>query len=164
MSTTKPLADSDLPVFLKISARLTGFSEAELEGTGMVIDYYSTLMKEEDHEGVRAFLQKADEVLKKREVTDQEIQRVLMQPSIATSQLDPPFDQMIYEGLARRIILLWYTGVWTTMNWLEQKSEQERTAVVSARAYEQSLIWVTAETHPAGAKEPGFASWSRPPV
>ena len=44
-------------MFLVISSHLTGFSEEDLQGTGMLETYYCVLMKEEDHGGkYRAFL------------------------------------------------------------------------------------------------------------
>ncbi len=60
--------DPDLPVFLKLSAELTGFSETQLQGTGMVETYYSVLMKEEDQDGIRAFFEKARQVLRSSNV------------------------------------------------------------------------------------------------
>jgi hypothetical protein len=160
------VTDPDLPVFRAISSLLTGFSETDLEGTGMLDEYYRVLMKEEDHEGVRAFLIKAEEIVKLGPGAQAKaaIQQAFIDLPETASQPNPPFDEMSYQGLAQRIILLWYTGNWTTMNWKDTRSQQDRTAIVSARAYQEGLIWVTAETHPAGAKQPGFGSWSKPPV
>ncbi|MGA8027534.1 MAG: hypothetical protein WB992_10325, partial [Bryobacteraceae bacterium] len=153
--------DPDLPVFLSLSYLLTGFDEVELQGTGMLETYYCVLMKEDDQEGVRGFLKKAREILNSAN-PHQEIKKTLIEPPVAANA--SRFDQMPYQGLAQRIILLWYTGIWTTMNWSDKKSQQERTAMVSAEAYKEGLIWAAAETHPAGAKQPGYNSWSQPPV
>jgi hypothetical protein len=155
--------DPDLPVFLSLSSHLTGFSVVELQGTGMLETYYFTLMKEDDQDGVRGFFQKASQVLKSGNIV-QEIRKTFIPLPASPTGSSPPLDQLPYQGLAQRIILLWYTGIWTTMNWIDQKSQQERTAMVSAQAYEEGLIWVAAETHPAGAKQPGHGSWSDPPL
>lgn len=170
LPTVKPLPDPGLHdpglgVFLAISSHLTGYSEVELEGTGMLIDYFSTLMKEQDHEGVRTFLLKAEEILglRQKEAIKSAIMRDFISLPATASRHNTPFDELNYQGLAQRITILWYTGVWTTMNWLGLKSQPERTAIISGRAYQQGLIWLTAETHPAGAKQPGYGSWSQKP-
>lgn len=157
-------ADPDLKFFVAISAALTGYSEIELAGTGMVDDYFCVLMKEQDHEGVRAFFDKVEELLKKPATLGSQIKEAFIDLPPSASGLNPSFDQLSYKGLAQRIILLWYTGVWTTMNWLDTKSQRDRTTIVSAEAYQQGLIWETAGTHPAGAKQPGFGSWQAAPI
>jgi hypothetical protein len=156
--------DADLSLFLTLSSELVGYPEVELEGIGMLEEYYFTLMKEQDQDGIRLFFEKARQILKGGNDRHREIKKAFIDLPDTTTGPDIPFDEMRYQGLAPRIILLWYSGVWTTMNWKDQKSQQERTAIVSSRAYEQGLIWVTAQTHPAGAKEPGYNSWSNPPL
>ena len=56
----------------------------------------------------------------------------------------------LYNGLAKNIITMWYMG-----NWMN--------TVISPQSYVQGLIWGVAETHPPGAKQPGYASWSTAP-
>jgi hypothetical protein len=163
---TKPVVtDAGLSTFRALSSHLTGFAEDDLEGTGMVNDYYRVLMQEQDHEGVRAFLSEAESILKLKSDMQihAELKRVFVESPVAAQQPDPPFDQLSYQGLAQRIILLWYTGIWTTMNGRDTQSQQERTALVSSPAYLEGLIWGTADTHPAGGKQPGFGSWSMRP-
>jgi hypothetical protein len=155
--------DPDLPVFLDLSSKLTGYSEDELEQTGMVETYYCMLMKEEDQDGIRAFFQKAKQVLSSTDVHAEIGATFIGLPNGAAGR-ETPFDQMPYEGLAQRINLMWYTGIWTTMNQKDVKPESERTAMISAETYKEGLIWATARTHPAGAKQPGYASWSELPV
>jgi hypothetical protein len=164
-ATERPLVqiDSDLPVFLRLSAELTGFSQEDLQATGMLGTYYYVLMKEQDQDGIRSFFQKAQEVLAGGNVKAN-IQVAFIDPPPTAPKPDAPFDQLQFEGLAQRIILLWYTGVWTTMNWKDRLTQSARTAMVSAEAYQEGLIWTAANTHPAGAKQPGFASWSRKPL
>ena len=153
--------DPDLPVFLELSSRLTGVSQDILEQTGMLDTYYCMLMKEEDQDAIRGFFQKVREVLKGGDVHARIKAAFIDYPG---AHPGAPFDQMPYEGMAQRIILMWYTGIWTTMNHKDELSQQARTAMVSAVAYKEGLIWTTAETHPAGAKQPGYGSWSDKPI
>jgi hypothetical protein len=171
MPTTKTImpkshievTEPDFYVFLRISAHLTGFSEEELLGTGMHETYYYTIMKEQDQDMVRSFFRKANEILVgKTEIKEKIVEHFIPRPE-KKPPLAPPHDTLPYAGLAKRITLLWYTGIWTTMNWKDEKPESARTAMVSPEAYAQGLIWVAAETHPAGAKQPGYNSWNRPP-
>lgn len=155
--------DQDLPVFLNLSASLTGFSEEDLQGTGMLETYYSVLMKEQDQDGIRTFLEKARQILTSSDV-EAEIKTTFIDLPDTAARPNTPYEQMSYEGLAQRIILLWYTGIWTTMNWKDTMTQDARTAMASAEAYKESLIWVAAKTHPAGAKQPGFGSWSSEPL
>lgn len=155
--------DPDLPVFLKLSSELTGFSEEDLEGTGMLETYYCVLMKEEDQDGIRAFFERARQILSGSDV-DEAIRAALVGPEKKPSQPPTPYEQQPFGGLAQRIILMWYMGLWTTMNGKEMLSEEARTAMVSAQAYIEGLIWTAAKTHPAGAKQPGYASWAEIPL
>jgi len=149
--------DRDLSTFLKISAQLTGYSEDELAGTGMLETYYYTIMKEQDLQTVRAFFQKAAELLRTKPGLERRIEHAFIRPA----QISPPV--FPYDGLARRIINLWYTGIWTTTNWKDNPDIQ-KTAMVNSQAYLQGLIWRTAETHPTGARQPGYGSWADYPI
>jgi hypothetical protein len=151
-------------VFLKISAHLTGFNEEELASTGMHETYYYNLMKEGDQATVRSFLTKAEEILKGTTQIDKKIAECFLPRTGTKRSASVSYDDMPYHGLARRIILLWYTGLWTTMNWKDTKSQDQRTTMVSSQAYKQGLIWTAAETHPAGAKQPGPNSWGKQPL
>lgn len=155
--------DPDLPVFLEFSSKLTGYSTNDLEQTGMLETYYCMLMKEEDQDAIRAFFKKVSKVLESSDA-DAEIRATFIHPPDTAIGPGTPYDQMPYEGLAQRIILMWYTGIWTTMNHKDQQPQAARMAMVSAQAYQEGLIWVTAETHPAGAKQPGYASWELKPI
>lgn len=69
--------------------------------------------------------------------------------------------------VARNVILLWYTGNWNELpqGWRDAYgvSVADVSAVVSAEAYQEGLMWVAGGTHPQGAKEPGFGTWAEPP-
>ena len=55
-----------------------------------------------------------------------------------------------YGLIAKNIVKMWYLGSWNG-------------AVVSAEAYKEGLLWPAIGTHPPGAKQPGYGSWSLPP-
>ena len=57
--------------------------------------------------------------------------------------------------IAKNIIRLWYMGTW-------RKDPADE--VASAQAYQEGLIWKVMRTHPPGAKQPGFGTWSELPL
>ena len=137
--------------FLDISVHLTGYKKNELLATGMHETYYYTIMKEADQDNVRAFFKEAqaimDEFGKNIDQLNEEIAKRLF-----------PADKFL--ELARRIIMLWYTGIWTSIVVTQQRTP----FMVSGKSYTEGLIWSVAETHPAGAKQPGYGSWAIPPL
>ena len=127
--------------FLDISVYLCGFDPAELSGTGMAQRYYEVLLLNSDPEDVRLFFEAVDRILTNNR------QQKRIDAGIANELMSVD----AYRGLARRIVLLWYTGAWDA-------------GPISPEAYKQGLMWAAAETHPAGAKQPGFGSWSSKPI
>jgi hypothetical protein len=129
-------------LFLTISTHLTGFNEAELHGTGMLDAYYATIVKNNAPSDLRYFFEQVAVIL---EISKKDEKR--LHEAIALDLM--PLSA--YSGLAQNIITLWYTGNWAN-------------TPVSAQAYQQGLVWDAAEAHPPGAKQPGFGSWSLPPL
>ena len=133
-------------IFLAISVHLTGFTEFELHTTGMADTYYETLNGESDQDNLVKFICKVRDVLH-----DFEADEIGLTKQIETELIkNAPF-----TDLARRIILLWYTGIWTTKG---------VPAMVSTSSYIEGLIWKAAETHPAGALQQGYGSWAELPL
>ena len=128
-------------VFLRISVELTGFDEMELLGTGMVEPYFNVILNQNSVAIVEAFLETA------RSILDGKYSPEKRKEAIA-SQLMPA---SLFAGLAQNIITMWYMGSW--MN-----------EMVSPTAYTQGLVWTAAGTHPPGARQPGYASWAKPPA
>ena len=64
-----------------------------------------------------------------------------------------------YAATAQRIIAMWYTGQWFT-----DVSNAGSGTMINADAYQQTLMYVVAQAHPPGAKQPGYASWAEPPI
>lgn len=150
--SSKPeVTEQGFYTFLELSVVLTGFSENELLATGMHETYYYTIMKEPDPDNVRTFFNDARAVLDKYGSDEEELFQAV------NSKFMP---ETAYLGLARRIVLLWYTGIWTSVQVVTQRTSQ----MVSPEAFVQGLIWAAAQTHPAGAKQPGYGSWENPPL
>jgi hypothetical protein len=145
------VTEKDFNTFLDISVYLTGFSINDLLATGMPETYYYTIMKEADQKNVRKFFEDAQSIMNNSKDNKDLLKRQIAERLIPAEK---------YVDLAKRIILLWYTGIWTSVT-----VKVERTsAIVSGESYTQGLIWTAAETHPAGAKHPGYESWSLPPL
>ncbi|MPY24572.1 hypothetical protein [Shewanella sp. YLB-07] len=64
-----------------------------------------------------------------------------------------------YNTLAQKITLMWYLG-----QWFDDPSDGSSATQINGRSYIQSLVWPAANTHPPGAKHPGFGSWSVQPL
>jgi len=129
-------------LFLQISVWLTGFDEAELQGTGMLETYYETVISKNTASDVRYFFDEVAKILAAGKNHEAQIEK-----SIASNLM--PISA--YSNLAQNIITMWYTGNWGS-------------GVISGQAYVQGLVWDAAETHPPGAKQPGYGSWSMPPL
>lgn len=150
--SSNEVTEPHFTVFVNISVHLTGFGKNELLATGMAVTYYYTIMKEPDYETVNLFFIQCNKIL-----TQSKNPRALL--SAIEHDLIPPSN---YDGLAKRIILMWYSGVWT-QHPLDKKIKTNA-FVISPQSYAQGLIWSAAKTHPAGAKQPGFGSWSIKPL
>jgi hypothetical protein len=125
--------------FLTISVLLTGFDEMELLGTGMLDTYFNVAMNRNSHKDVTSFFAAVDKILagNKDEINDQ-----------ISLELMP---QAYFAGMTQNIITMWYMGSW--MN-----------DIINPASYTQGLIWKAADTHPPGAKQPGFGSWETAPL
>jgi len=129
--------------FSALSSRLTGFTTAELAGTGMIDTYLATLLAIVGDHHVTALLAASD---------------LPVEHLLEHSRFGP---------LCRNIIVVWYLGQWDQLP-AEWRSEHGASAadvskVVSAEAYTEGLVWPTIGSHPQAAKQPGFGSWSLPP-
>ena len=127
--------------FLDISVFLTGFNKMELLGTGMLETYFNVVMNMNNVALVESFLAESEKILAKNQGNAEKINNEILHKLMPDS---------LYNGLAKNIITMWYMG-----NWMN--------TVISPQSYVQGLIWGVAETHPPGAKQPGYASWSTAP-
>lgn len=134
--------NSNSQLFLEVSALLTGFSETELKATGMAENYYNTILQNTDKESIDYFFLDLNTLLRNSGQSKQKIESVLATQFMPGSS---------YSGLAKNIIILWYTGSWGDN-------------VVSSASYIQGLMWDAGHTHPPGAKQPGYGSWANLPL
>lgn len=145
--------------FLATSAALTGFDEADLLGTGLVdvyLDELSTVIGDVD---LDAFLAAADAALTRGAGDPARTEAAIASEVIAHARFGP---------IARAVITMWYLGTWNRLPdawWgTRPRSPRDVDRVISAASYVESLVWRAAGTHPPGAKQPGFGSWSFPPA
>jgi hypothetical protein len=148
---------ANLATFLKFSAVLTGFSEIELEGTGVAPLHLKTLTQK-----VGATI--GGEVLAAaRQALDQTDPVAAIQNGVwKNPKLGP---------VVQNLVVLWYVGSWTPMprQWQEQYNWTNPDLSTSAEwispplPYEEALVWRAIFAHPPGAKPTGFASWAEAP-
>jgi len=132
---------SNNAAFLTISAYLTGFSETDLLGTGMVAPYYAAIRDNNDPEVLGYFYEEVAAILASSHGDEASINEAIAARLIPDS---------CYNGIAKTIILLWYTGNYGN-------------DVLSTDSYKEALVWNVAGAHPPGAKQPGYGSWALPP-
>lgn len=137
-------------LFLAISVRLTGFEAVELEGTGMTQTYFDTLSNNTAPDVLALFFEDAAAILALQD--DDAIDAAIR------SRLMPDSS---YDATAKALILMWYTGEWYTGI---GESANVASTQIDGPSYVQGLMWEAAETHPPGAKQPGYGSWAEPPI
>lgn len=145
--------------FLRLSVELTGYDAAELEGTGMVDFYLGVLISIVGDAMTGRLLSRWAEVAADSHDDPPKRERLLQHEILADATLGP---------LARNITVLWYTGQWNQLpaDWRDAHgaSAGDQTYLVSPDAYVQGLVWPTIGTHPQGARQAGYGSWSLPPA
>ena len=143
-----------LSPFLRISACLTGFEAAELQATGMAEKYLSVVTQATPADVLAQFFTEVERILQVGEINP-----AAVEPMIAASL----FPLSCFGGLAQNIVFMWYTGQWQPT--VDAKNvDLETVRNISPNAYVQGLVWAAAETHPPGAKQPGYGSWAKPPL
>lgn len=140
-------------LFLQLSATLTGYSTADLQGTSLVDAYYNEVLK---IVGGRIF----GRLL----ITWESL------PVPGASLEDSLRDQILNSDLlgpiARNIIKMWYVGNWNQLPrawrqiWGAHADDRDR--VISAHAFREGLMWDAIGAHPPTAKSPGFGTWAYP--
>lgn len=135
-------ATHSIQSFLEISTFLTGFSAVELLGTGMLETYYNVVIDQNAQVFTDAFFATSEKIL-----ADYRPSPLIIKEKIATRLLP----DSLFGGLAKGIITMWYMGSWGGN-------------IISPQTYVQGLVWGVAGTHPPGAKQPGYGSWSKLPL
>ena len=150
--TTDAVAD-----FVALSAVLTGFRKIDLLGTGMARQYHDALISIVGEATSAAFVGAAMALLQPAG-KDADAAEKALATLLSDNKLGP---------LARNVIKMWYLGNWSQLpqEWRDAYGANARDTdhVVSADAYQEGLVWRAIGSHPAGAKQPGFGTWSLPP-
>ncbi|ARZ71584.1 hypothetical protein SMD11_6008 [Streptomyces albireticuli] len=131
--------------FVDVSVGLTGFDSFDLHATGVAALYLETALDQVGTEAFERFLDELD-----------------------AAGGDPGrLEGETSRDIARAITHLWYLGVWPQLaRSVHTALGREKANVpftVSPEAYTEGLVWRTFHGHPAGAKAPGFGTWSDPP-
>jgi hypothetical protein len=153
-----PLVPDPRAQFVALSAALTGFDAATLHGTGMVATYYDTLAGIVGERILARLLGAWGRV-----ATMAGGDAASLDTGIQVAILADP----TFGPLARNLMALWYMGQWNQLpaDWRNANGANARDTdhIVSSEAYVQGLIWPAVHSHPQGAKQPGYGSWSLPP-
>ncbi|MEV4921690.1 hypothetical protein [Streptomyces roseoverticillatus] len=131
--------------FITASAALTGFDAFDLHGTGMAGLYHETALEQVGRPAVARLLD-----------------------ALAAAGGDPDgITDETARDVARAIAHMWYLGVWpqlaASVHTALGRERANTPFTVSPEAYTEGLVWRTFDGHPAGAKPPGFGTWSDPP-
>lgn len=144
--------------FLSFSARVTGFTAFELEGTGQVDAYLGTCDAVVGSDVVDELLAAYGRVSAELDADASAGGRLMRREILSDEKLGP---------VARNIIKLWFVGTWYELppEWSEAfgAREDNYAFVVSPAAYTEGLLWPAIGANPAGAKAPGYGSWAAPP-
>lgn len=144
--------------FVTLSAILTGFEQVELWGTGMAKDYFQTVTGVVGGDVAGQLLAVGAAIQERWRGDPGELDAAVRAEILASPKLGP---------VARNVIQLWYLGSWIQLPqaWRSEfgTSPADTTRVVSAAAYQQSLVYDAMAAHPPGAKQPGFGSWAVAP-
>lgn len=150
--------DDALETFVALSAVLTGFERVDLYGTGQADAYWQTVVGAVGDENAAVLLATATAIQRASGDDLDALERATRQDILASARLGP---------MARNIIQLWYLGTWFQMpaTWSAEYGVHvaDTTRIVSAEAYQQSLVYDVMRAHPPGAKQPGYSSWHTPP-
>lgn len=137
--------------FIAVSVALTGFSEAELFATGLAKAYFEEVA-----------------LVVSRKLRCDFLNINVERPGDALSNNWAP--------LARNFIRMWYTGQWKRLqpDWPQpyytskelkkygyDEFGRDIDRVISPLSYQEGLVWRAIGVNPPGAKQPGFASWTR---
>ncbi|WP_034090912.1 hypothetical protein [Streptacidiphilus albus] len=139
--------EQELTEFVHLSMPLTGFATYDLYGTGMAKLYLDTAREQLGADNLTGFLAAWKQVLADRG---------------GPERLTPT-----YREVARALVYLWYTGSWPQLapaaHSALRRPGPNAEFVASTSSYAEGLVWRSFQGHPAGAKPPGFGTWSAVP-
>jgi len=145
--------------FVALSVALTGFSEAELHGTGMVPTYLGVIPSIVGQRHQDLLLTRWRNLARRAAGDAELLERLVGEELLADPTLGP---------LAVNLAYLWYMGQWNQLpaTWraVHGAFAGDTTFVISSQAWEEALAYVAIGSHPPAAKQPGFGSWALPPA
>jgi len=146
--------------FVELSSELTGFSVAELEGTGLAESHFTEVRELVGERIFGRLLITWDKI--RNESKSSKARQTGIHKEIFGSEWGD-----LLGPIALNIVRLWYLGNWFQMprEWRHKygAAANDQTRVVSAEAYREGLVWDAICAHPTAAKQPGFGSWAFPP-
>lgn len=158
-TSVRKTSDPHIGTFLALSAVLTGFSPADLQGTGCVPLYFKETTGAAGEAVCGEFWEVAHEVLQGSPPGTEPRETAIRTRIMADPKLGP---------VARAVIKMWFLGRWEQLpgGWRKNYgiNANDVDHVISAEAYIQSLVWRAVGAHTHGAMAPGFGSWASPPV
>ena len=164
-------ADSDMVVFTKLSAALTGVAHTKLAPLSPSVDpvnvreeYFRQVSDPKYKAGFAALLQltKAANL----QIPAGDTDGVIPQDKVdALASKIEERDETKF--LARSIVLMWYLGAWYEPDDLKKIAANPKAEafpkVISSKAYTQGWLWRVAQAHPMGYSDMQFGYWTRPP-
>ncbi|MEV4433047.1 hypothetical protein [Streptomyces sp. NPDC049555] len=144
-----PAVPAEVQDFVEFCVPLTGFTAFDLYATDMAGTYLDTARRQVGPEHFEEF-------------------RTAWKQAAADGG-SPQDLSPTHREVARALVYLWYTGAWPRLAPAAHAALRREVAntefVVAPEAYVEGLVWRTFHGHPAGAKPPGFGTWSvRPPA
>ncbi len=147
-----------LTSFIDFSSVITGFTKIAITGTGQAETYYALLVKIAGDKTTAVLLKQFNELTKASTNLDE------LETMVSNTLVEDP----LYGPLTLSLIQLWYSGSWQQLpqQWRNSYgiSDLDESRVISPQAYNEGLVWPAMETHPQGAKQPGFGTWQYPPI
>lgn len=142
-------------IFLRWSSIITGFSEVELEGTGMTDTYFETLIRKSIQ--AESNRKKRSEVIASFYQYFSSIKDEVFSGDLDGAPTEVP-KELVSNSFSKKINKMWYTGAW-----YPEEGNVFNSEVISPEAFQEGLVWGVAKTHPPAAKQPGYGSWSLAP-
>jgi hypothetical protein len=167
--TRAQAAETDMDIFVKLSAALTGIAKVKLAPTVDPIDmkerYFQQANSPKYAAPFSALLQltRAANLQIPGDGTDGVIPQDKVDELVAGIEArdDTKF-------MARSIVLMWYLGAWYEPDDLRKLAADPKAfvshTIISSKAYTQGWLWRVAQAHPMGYSDMQFGYWTRPPA
>lgn len=144
----RTLKEKPIQLFENLSIVLTGFSRAEIVGTGLLQTYFDTVKKELGKDTFEAILNaiQSIKISNPEHLSDKD-----------SRQITDLMGNINFKTPVGQIIQLWYLGEWVVGTFNPENY------IISSESYLEGLIWKAIAAHPMGGKQPGYGTWGFPP-